>query len=350
MGSVIFWILMGLALILFIAFIFPVKVRLKFAGGLEKIEVRLCIFRKVVYTYKKSFKDGEEAEEAGSEKSEKDSEKKSDKDSKKESSETVTPEYVAAPRRKTEAMAAPSEKKSETPADEKPAETPAAENSDPQPLAEAKPQAVENATSEKESSSSEKKESSQEPEKKESEKTSKLESPKTEDSSETGSKADEKPKKEKKPKKKLTKLQFWGILLSPEIDGLVWKFFKSLVASFFRIFRFHLEGFVDGIHMSNYAIMGYIAGANGVLQGFPYIGNFDFRMDWTGEKELHGEGSLSVYLSICKFFCLLLLLLVYAAVVFVRFWGMRRRVLSNPESLELGFIRRKIVKMITEDD
>ena len=99
-----------------------------------------------------------------------------------------------------------------------------------------------------------------------------------------------------------------------------------------------------------YETMGYAAALNGFLKSFPYIGAWDFRMDWTRDHELNAAGHMRASLNLCRVLGLVLAILFYGGIVAFAFWRRRAKILKTGELPELGFIRNKIVKMMSEDD
>jgi hypothetical protein len=99
-----------------------------------------------------------------------------------------------------------------------------------------------------------------------------------------------------------------------------------------------------------YETMGYAAALNGFLKSFPYIGAWDFRMDWTRDHELNAAGHMRASLNLCRVLGLVLAILFYGGIVAFTFWRRRAKILKTGELPELGFIRNKIVKMMSEDD
>ena len=96
--------------------------------------------------------------------------------------------------------------------------------------------------------------------------------------------------------------------------------------------------------------MGYAAALNGVLKSYPYIGAWDFRMDWTRDHELHAEGHMRASINVCRVLGLIITTLFYGGIVAFTFWRRRAKILKTGELPELGFVRNKIVKMMSEDD
>ena len=156
-------------------------------------------------------------------------------------------------------------------------------------------------------------------------------------------------KKSKKKKRKLTDREFWTIVLTPELDKRGFKYLLKILSSVFTLLRIKFENcYVEGIR-SDYQTMGYIAAVNGFLKAFPYVGAWDFRMDWCHEKELCAKGTIFVGINLLRLFSFVLATLFYASILLLSFWFRRSRVLKTNELPELDFIRRKIVDLIVED-
>lgn len=160
---------------------------------------------------------------------------------------------------------------------------------------------------------------------------------------------EEEKKTEVKPEKKnFTEQEFWTLLLTPDFDARAWSSVKSLLCGIARLFRLKfIDCFVEGIRM-NYLHMGYGAALNGILKSFPFVGDWDFRMDWTYDHELQAAGEVRGTLNLCRFIGLVLLILIHGSIVGLSFYFRRRHVLKTGELPELGYIRKKIVKFMVE--
>ena len=156
---------------------------------------------------------------------------------------------------------------------------------------------------------------------------------------------------EKEEKRSLTDKEFWTLLLTPEFDTRAWWAVRHALSALFRLFgiRF-IDCFVEGIRLQEYENMGYVAALNGFLKSFPYIGAWDFRMDWTRDHEPKAEGRMRASVNLCRTLGLILATLFYGGIVAWTFWRRRAHILKTGELPELGFIRNKIVKMMSEDD
>ena len=293
-----FWgVLCALALV---ALFFPFVFWIDFTAGLEGVNVHIRLFKKDLYTYIKTFK-------------------------KKQSSEK---EVASVDEEETEATAsapAPEVEKAETPNPEEKVES--VKPSEP----EKKPEAEKPA---------EKKDEPKPVEKQESSKTEETKSSEEKNSDE-----------EEAEKRSLTDQEFWTLLLTPEFDTRAWWAVRHALSALFRLFRIRfIDCFVEGIRLQEYENMGYAAALNGFLKSFPYIGAWDFCMDWTRDHELKMDGHMRASVNLCRTLGLILAILFYGGIVAFTFWRRRARILKTGELPELGFVRNKIVKMMSEDD
>ena len=271
-----------------VALFFPFVFWMDFTAGLEGVKVQIRLFKKNLYTYKKNFKKKQPSQE----------EEVVSVDKEEEEAEAVAP----AP--------APKVEKSEAPKPE------------PEPEQKAELEC--------------KPESENKP-------AEKKEEPKP--SEEKSSDADE------KEKRSLTDQEFWTLLLTPEFDSRAWWAVRHALSALFRLFRIRfVDCFVEGIRLQEYENMGYAAALNGFLKSYPYIGAWDFRMDWTRDHEPKAEGHMRASVNLCRTLGLILAILFYGGIVAFTFWRRRARILKTGELPELGFIRNKIVKMMSEDD
>ena len=157
---------------------------------------------------------------------------------------------------------------------------------------------------------------------------------------------DSKPKKEKR---KLSDREFWTIILTPDLDARAFRYALKILSAVLSLFRVRFIGcFVEGIQ-SDYMSMGYGAALNGFLKSFPYVGAWDFRMDWCHEKELRAAGSIRMSVNLLRIFCFVLETLVLVGILAWIFWRRRAHVIKTNKLPELGFIRRKILEFILED-
>ena len=283
-----FWgVLCALALV---ALFFPFVFWIDFTAGLEGVKVHIRLFKKDLYTYIKTFKN-------------------------KQSSEK---EVASVDEEETEATAsapAPEVEKAEAPNPEEKVES--VKPSEPEKKDEPKPVEKQEPSKTKETNSSEEKNSDE----------------------------------EEAEKRSLTDQEFWTLLLTPEFDTRAWWAVRHALSALFRLFRIRfIDCFVEGIRLQEYENMGYAAALNGFLKSFPYIGAWDFRMDWTRDHELKMDGHMRASVNLCRTLGLILAILFYGGIVAFTFWRRRARILKTGELPELGFVRNKIVKMMSEDD
>lgn len=283
-----FWgVLCALALV---ALFFPFVFWIDFTAGLEGVNVHIRLFKKDLYTYIKTFK-------------------------KKQSSEK---EVASVDEEETEATAsapAPEVEKAEIPNPEEKVES--VKPSEPEKKDEPKPVEKQEPSKTEETKSSEEKNSDE----------------------------------EEAEKRSLTDQEFWTLLLTPEFDTRAWWAVRHALSALFRLFRIRfIDCYVEGIRLQEYENMGYAAALNGFLKSFPYIGAWDFRMDWTRDHELKMDGHMRASVNLCRTLGLILAILFYGGIVAFTFWRRRARILKTGELPELGFVRNKIVKMMSEDD
>jgi hypothetical protein len=290
-----------------VALFFPFIFWVDFSADLNRITVHVRFFKKVVYSYEKKFGKKELSEE-------------------EDSSTFVDDEETAvAPATPVESKTAP--KVEQKPEPEKTAEP--AKTTEPATPAEPEKKEVPHPVEKKEPAKVEEKKSSEE-------KTSE----------EKSSDDDEKEKK-----RSLTDEEFWTLLLTPEFDVRAWWAIRHALSALFKLFRIRfVDCFVEGIRFQEYENMGYAAALNGFLKSYPYIGAWDFRMDWTRDHEPKAEGHMRASVNLCRTLCLILSILFYGGIVAFTFWRRRAHILKTNELPELGFIRSKIVKMMSEDD
>lgn len=154
----------------------------------------------------------------------------------------------------------------------------------------------------------------------------------------------------KKPEKRdLTDFEFWTLVLTPDLDERGFRYVKRLLVDLVRLFNVKFENcFVEGIR-ADYKTMGYGAALNGVIKGFPFLKDWDLRMDWCNEKDLRVQGDILARTNLCRVLFYLLELALLAGIVFLIFWRRRARVLKTGELPELGFVRQKIRAFFVED-
>ncbi|MCQ2106871.1 MAG: hypothetical protein MJZ26_13895 [Fibrobacter sp.] len=337
---IILSVLCVLALVvLFFPFIFKVEFEVSMAGAVA----RLYLFKKLLKKFEKSFgkKDGSEADEL---------------DDYKDDEPDVVPAYVPAKK------STPPEPPKETlKAPEPPKET-VAENSEkkeqesstneclPEPAKYSSEKISENTSPE--SKPAEK--NTEQPVEKSSENTA-LESKPVTEGAVTSVTSDDKPQDEddeepkKKEKRSLTDREFWSIILTPELDNTAFWAVKKLLACLLKLFRIKFRDcFVEGIR-SDYVTMGYGAALNGIIKSFPFLENWDLRMDWTHDHEMKAEGRIFISVNLVRILGLLIAILFYGGIVAFKFWRRRAHVLKTNELPELDWVRKKIVKFMAED-
>ena len=156
-------------------------------------------------------------------------------------------------------------------------------------------------------------------------------------------------KKPKKEKRKLSDREFWTIILTPDFDARAFKYILKILKAVLTLFRVRFSDcFVEGIR-SDYQTMGYIAAVNGFLKAYPYVGDWDLRMDWCNENELRAAGSVRLSITLLRIFCFTLETLVLAGILALSFWRRRAHVIKTNELPQLGFIRKRILEFILED-
>ncbi|SHN01232.1 hypothetical protein SAMN05720472_2993 [Fibrobacter sp. UWR3] len=161
----------------------------------------------------------------------------------------------------------------------------------------------------------------------------------------------EKPAEEKKKpeKRDLTDFEFWTLVLTPDLDERGFRYLKRLLIDLVRLFNMKFENcFVEGIR-ADYKTMGYGAALNGIIKGFPFLKDWDLRMDWCNEKDLRLQGNILARTNLCRVLFYLLELALLAGIVFLIFWRRRARVLKTGELPELGFVRQKVRAFFVED-
>ncbi|MBS7392196.1 MAG: hypothetical protein KIG51_08950, partial [Fibrobacter sp.] len=99
-------------------------------------------------------------------------------------------------------------------------------------------------------------------------------------------------KSKKKSKKKSSDEEFLTLVLDPRFDKKLLKDCFQIAKAFFRIFHCYFEPtVVDGIRLEDYEDMGYAMGGLNFLCGtIPLFNNWEFLMDWEGNRPLKVEG------------------------------------------------------------
>ncbi|SMP55918.1 hypothetical protein [Fibrobacter sp. UWB10] len=320
------WVLGVLCALALVALFFPFIFWVDFSADFCEIIVRVRFFKKVVYTYEKKFGKKEPLDDEDSALSDDEG-----------GSVAVNEEVAKAPEKPVESKAAPKVEQESKP--EKPAEP------------ESKPEPEKKIEPEPEKKPAEKKDEPKPVEKKSEPKP--VEKSKSDDEPKQKEKTSEEKTSddEKEEKRSLTDQEFWTLLLTPEFDTRAWWAVRHALSALFKLFRIRFVNcFVEGIRLQEYENMGYGAALNGIFKSYPYIGAWDFRMDWTRDHELHAEGHMRASINVCRVLGLIITTLFYGGIVAFTFWRRRAKILKTGELPELGFVRNKIVKMMSEDD
>lgn len=150
-------------------------------------------------------------------------------------------------------------------------------------------------------------------------------------------------------KRKLSDNEFYTLLLSTNFFYSTLWAVKNWLSDFAYLSKLHSKDcVVEGIRME-YLHMGYGACINAFLKSMPFFRAWDFRMDWTHDSEFLAKGSLRANINLCNTLIFLLDTLFYAAFVFALFFIKRRRILKTGKLPKLGFIRKKIATMLSEE-
>ena len=325
------WLLCVILVVALVLLLFPFAFRIDFEAGERGVRALFFFFKKKVYEYEKKWK-----ENAGSKELAVDSEKLEPQDAPKSVTQDAPP--------MVEAVA------------KKPAETPKTEpmkvGIDESAKRESLPPSSSKQSEGDSVKSSASNESAHPVEVKSSSVVEVSSEAKAAESENRDSEKNETPAEDKKPKKEKRKLsdrEFWTIILTPDFDARAFKYILKILKAVLSLFRVRFRDcFVEGIR-SDYQTMGYIAAANGFLKAYPYVGDWDLRMDWCNEKELRAAGSVRLSITLLRIFCFTLETLVLAGILAFSFWRRRAHVIKTKELPELGFIRRKILGFILED-
>jgi hypothetical protein len=286
-------VLIIVLVLLAIGLLFPFVFWVEFHAGKTGAEVKLFLFKRLLWTYEKVWKEEE-------------------------------------PETKSEAKPEPEE----TPPAEQKAET--EEKESPKPVVAEAPQAKPEVES-----------------KKEAKEESKEESPansKAESKAEPQVKPKEEPEAEpQEEKKSLTEREFWTLLLTPDFDERGLDYAKKILSRFMTVFRVSfVDCYVEGIRM-DYKSMGYGAAANAMMKGYPYLEDWDIRMDWTRDHELQAAGKVRASVNLCRTFWFLFVSSVRIGVMALIFWRRRAAVLKTGQLPELGYVRKKVLDWLVEE-
>ncbi|PWJ37860.1 hypothetical protein [Fibrobacter succinogenes] len=325
------WLLCVILVVALVLLLFPFAFRIDFEAGERGVRALFFFFKKKVYEYEKKWK-----ENAGSKELAVDSEKLEPQDAPKSVTQDAPP--------MVEAVA------------KKPAETPKTEpmkvGIDESAKRESLPPSSSKQSEGDSVKSSASNESAHPVEVKSSSVVEVSSEAKAAESENCDSEKNETPAEDKKPKKEKRKLsdrEFWTIILTPDFDARAFKYILKILKAVLSLFRVRFRDcFVEGIR-SDYQTMGYIAAANGFLKAYPYVGDWDLRMDWCNEKELRAVGSVHLSITLLRIFCFTLETLVLAGILAFSFWRRRAHVIKTNELPQLGFIRRRILEFILED-
>ncbi len=298
---------LGLVLVAILAavvLLFPVVFRADFKLTESGFEADLFVFKKKLWNYTKRWKEEEEAEEVS------------------EPAKRSTP---AAETPVTQVAETPISEDEKTPAakvEPKPAEEQPAKPAEPEKQADLSPEPKAPA----------KAEPAAEPEPKPAE-------PEPEPATEP----------EPEEKKSLTEREFWTLVLTPDIDERGYRYSKKILNSFVNLFRVRFRDcYVEGIRM-DYESMGYGAAVNAMMKGYPFLEDWDLRMDWTRDHDLQSAGHVEASVNLCRTFWFLTVSSVYGGIFAFVFWRRRAAVLKTGELPELGYVRKKILNWIVEE-
>ncbi|MBR2899147.1 MAG: hypothetical protein IKC23_05950 [Fibrobacter sp.] len=147
----------------------------------------------------------------------------------------------------------------------------------------------------------------------------------------------------------LTEREFWTLLLTPDIDERGLRYSKKILNSFLNVFQVRFRDcYVEGIRM-DYKSMGYGAALNAILKGYPFLEDWDLRMDWTRDHDLQSAGHIEATVNLCRTVWFLTVCSVYGGIFAFVFWRRRAAVLKTGELPELGYVRTKILNWLVEE-
>ena len=323
------WILGVLCALALVALFFPFVFWIDFGADFNGTRARVSLYKKVLYTFKKNFrKEKSTSSEEGE--PEKPSEKSSEK--RENSGDDAGNDASAELPKDQPAVQEKADKESAESAVEASAEAPSTplEKEEAPKQTEEKPEGPTEETA--------------------AEKTATDEALPHEAITEEKKNETESDEADSKEKRSLSDKEFWTLLLTPEFDSRAWWSVRHLTSAFLKLFRVRFVNcFVEGFRME-YHHMGYAAALNGFLKSYPYIGDWDFRMDWTRDHDPRIEGHVRISVHLCRLLGLSIATLFYGGIVAWSFWRRRTHILKTGELPELGFIRSKIVKMMMEDN
>lgn len=331
MGGVLFGLLIFACAVALVLLFFPIRFRIDFGADENGGGAKFYIYKKNFYTWEKFRKGKDHDSDESLDGDDVAGDSNASDDSRDEDS--AVPEFVAT------APAKPVEKKAAEPAKAETAKPEAAEpvKTETAPVENAP---VENAPAPV----------AEKPAPVDAPKPVAVTAPKAEDAKPAKEEKPEEPAKKEKPEKRdLTDFEFWTLVLTPDLDERGFRYVKRLLIDLVRLFNVKFENcFVEGIR-ADYKTMGYGAAFNGIIKGFPFLKDWDIRMDWCNEKDLRVQGSILARTNLCRVLFYLLELALLAGIVFLIFWRRRARVLKTGELPELGFVRQKIRAFFVED-
>ena len=154
---------------------------------------------------------------------------------------------------------------------------------------------------------------------------------------------------EPEARKSLTEREFWTLLLTPDIDERGLRYSKKILNSFLNVFQVRFRDcYVEGIRM-DYKSMGYGAALNAMLKGYPFLEDWDLRMDWTRDHDLQSAGHIEATINLCRTVWFLTVSSVYGGIFAFVFWRRRAAVLKTGNLPELGYVRTKILNWLVEE-
>jgi hypothetical protein len=154
---------------------------------------------------------------------------------------------------------------------------------------------------------------------------------------------------EPEARKSLTEREFWTLLLTPDIDERGLRYSKKILNSFVNVFQVRFRDcYVEGIRM-DYKSMGYGAALNAMLKGYPFLEDWDLRMDWTRDHDLQSAGHIEATVNLCRTIWFLTVSSVYGGIFAFVFWRRRAAVLKTGGLPELGYVRTKILNWLVEE-
>ena len=154
---------------------------------------------------------------------------------------------------------------------------------------------------------------------------------------------------EPEQKKSLTEREFWTLLLTSDIDERGLRYSKKILNSFVNVFQVRFwDCYVEGIRM-DYKSMGYGAALNAMLKGYPFLEDWELRMDWTRDHDLQSAGHIQATVNLCRTIWFLTVSSVYGGIFAYVFWRRRAAVLKTGELPELGYVRTKILNWLVEE-